>query len=80
MLDFDLANLYEVETRVLKQSVKRNLNRFPSDFMLELTKEEMAEILMSQIVTSIAGGTRKFSSILPSALSQSKAWPCYLLY
>ncbi len=58
MLDFDLAKLYEVETRVLKQAVKRNLNRFPSDFMFELTKEE-SEILMSQIVTSSWGGTRK---------------------
>jgi phage regulator Rha-like protein len=41
MLDFDLAQLYEVETRVLNQSVKRNSKRFPSDFMFQLTKEEM---------------------------------------
>ena len=40
MLDFDLANLYDVETRVLKQAVKRNINRFPEDFMFELTKNE----------------------------------------
>ena len=57
ILDFDLAKLYEVETKVLKQSVKRNLNRFPSDFMFELTKEEF-EILRSQIVTSSWGGAR----------------------
>ncbi len=41
MLDFDLAQLYEVETRVLNQSVKRNLRRFPTDFMFQLTKEEI---------------------------------------
>ena len=39
MLDFDLAELYGTETRVLKQSVKRNIKRFPTDFMFELTKE-----------------------------------------
>lgn len=41
MLDFDLAQLYEVETRILNQSVKRNGKRFPSDFMFQLTKDEM---------------------------------------
>lgn len=40
MLDFDLAELYEVETRVLNQSVKRNSERFPEKFMFRLTKEE----------------------------------------
>jgi len=40
ILDFDLALLYAVETRVLKQAVRRNLNRFPADFMFELTREE----------------------------------------
>ncbi len=39
MLDFDLAALYEVETRVLNQAVKRNIKRFPKDFMFQLTKE-----------------------------------------
>lgn len=57
MLDFDLADLYGVETKVLKQSVRRNLNRFPEDFMFELNKEEF-EHLRSQIVTSNVGGTR----------------------
>ena len=57
MLDYDLAELYGVETRVLKQAVKRNINRFPEDFMFELTKEEH-ENLRSQIVTSSWGGTR----------------------
>jgi hypothetical protein len=40
MLDFDLAALYEVETRVLNQAVKRNMKRFPSDFMFQLTDSE----------------------------------------
>jgi phage regulator Rha-like protein len=51
MLDRDLAELYGVETKVLKQAVKRNINRFPGDFMFELSKDEF-EIWRSQIVTS----------------------------
>ena len=50
MLDFDLATMYGVETRVLNQAVKRNIERFPEDFMFQLTKGEL-EILRSQIVT-----------------------------
>lgn len=51
MLDRDLAVLYGVETKVLNQAVKRNLEKFPDDFIFELTKEEF-ETLRSQIVTS----------------------------
>jgi hypothetical protein len=58
MLDRDLAELYEVETRVLNQAVNRNMERFPEEFMFQLTPEEF-EILISQIVTSSWGGTRK---------------------
>ena len=54
MLDSDLAELYGVETRVLNQSVRRNLKRFPDDFMFKLTREEN-EALKSQIVTSKEG-------------------------
>ena len=50
MLDKDLADLYGVETRVLLQAVKRNLDRFPADFMFQLSKEEH-DFLRSQIVT-----------------------------
>ena len=58
ILDFDLAKMYGVETKVLKQAVKRNKIRFPDDFMFELTPEEYAG-LRSQIVTSNKrGGTR----------------------
>jgi len=57
MLDKDLAELYGVETKVLIQAVKRNIERFPEDFMFQLTKEEF-EILRSQFVTSSWGGRR----------------------
>jgi len=57
MLDRDLAELYGVETKVLKQSVKRNLKRFPEDFMFELNDAEFKN-LRSQIVTSSWGGIR----------------------
>lgn len=51
MLDFDLAALYEVETKVLNQAIKRNIDRFPSDFMFRLTKKEW-NLMRSQIATS----------------------------
>ena len=57
LLDFDLAELYETSTKVLKQAVRRNINRFPEDFMFELTEEEF-QCLRSQIVTSNRGGIR----------------------
>ncbi|MEY4011687.1 MAG: hypothetical protein RIT22_811 [Bacteroidota bacterium] len=57
LLDFDLAELYETSTKVLKQAVRRNINRFPEDFMFELTEEEF-QCLRSQIVTSNRGGLR----------------------
>ncbi len=57
ILDYELAKMYEVETRVLKQAVRRNIDRFPEDFMFELTEEEMKN-LTSQIVMSSWGGTR----------------------
>lgn len=57
LLDFDLAELYETSTKVLKQAVRRNIKRFPEDFMFELTEEEF-QCLRSQIVTSNRGGLR----------------------
>jgi len=57
MVDSDLAKLYGVKTKVLTQSVKRNISRFPGDFMYQLTKQEVAN-LKSQIVTSRWGGKR----------------------
>lgn len=61
MLDEDIADLYGVETRVLVQQVKRNLERFPDDFMFQLTKDE-AKALRSQIVISNVGrGGRRYA-------------------
>ena len=68
MLDFDLADLYEVQTRVLNQAVKRNIKRFPPDFMFQLDSTEW-ESLISQIVISKIekrGGTQK----LPFAFTE----------
>ncbi|RJQ13808.1 MAG: ORF6N domain-containing protein [Nitrospiraceae bacterium] len=82
MLDRDLAELYGVETRVLNQAVKRNLNRFPEDFMFQLTQAEM-EKWKSQIVISIKDkmGLRKAPyaftengvAMLSSVLSSERA-------
>lgn len=65
MLDFDLAILYAVETKVLNQAVKRNLARFPADFMFQLSQTEYNN-LKSQFVTSSWGGVRK----LPYAFTE----------
>ena len=80
MLDKDLAELYEVETRALNQAVSRNLERFPEIFMFQLTQQQF-EILKSQIVTSSWGGTRKLPyvfteqgvAMLSSVLRSKKA-------
>ncbi|MCP3957938.1 MAG: ORF6N domain-containing protein [bacterium] len=59
MLDLDLAELYGVETRVLVQAVKRNLDRFPEDFMFQLSEAEFRD-LRSQIVISSSWGGRRY--------------------
>lgn len=59
ILDSDLAKLYGTETKVLVQAIKRNLNRFPSDFMFQLSREEF-DSLRSQIVTSKGRGGRRY--------------------
>ena len=63
MLDFDLAALYQVETRVLKQAVRRNLDRFPEDFMFEVTEHEYNSLIISlrsQFVISNDRGGRRY--------------------
>ena len=82
MLDFDLAEMYEVETRALKQAVKRNLDRFPEDFMFQLTKTEWQEVITKcdnlpesikfSPVTSIAF-TEQGVAMLSSVLKSKKA-------
>ncbi len=68
MLDFDLAELYEVETRILNQVVKRNRERFPEDFMFQLTREEYG-VLRSQIVI-LETGRGKFSKYNPFVFTE----------
>ena len=70
MLDFDLAELYGVETRLLNQAVKRNIERFPEDFMFQLSKGEF-EILKSQIATSKCTGKQEVK-VLISQIVTSK--------
>ena len=80
MLDNDLAALYGIETKRLKESVKRNLKRFPPDFLIKLTKTEF-QSLRSQIATSNRGGTRYLPyafteqgvAMLASILNSAKA-------
>lgn len=73
MLDEDLADLYGVETKRLVEQVKRNVERFPVDFMFQLDETEAAA-LRSQIATSKSGrGGRRYA---PTS-SPSKAWPCF---
>ena len=62
MLDFDLAALYETETRIFNQAVKRNIKRFPKDFMFQLTRQEWAN-LKSQIVISSSQNINNQSNI-----------------
>lgn len=55
MLDMDLAKLYELETRVLKQAVRRNMERFPEDFMFELTEDETQNLTSHFVISRWAG-------------------------
>lgn len=80
MFDYDLSSLYGVETKRLKEAVRRNINRFPEDFMFELNKDEF-EYLRTQIWASKRGGTRypplafteQGVSMLSSVLNSDKA-------
>ena len=69
MLDFDLAELYVTETRLLKRAVRRNIERFPEDFMFELTKEE-ANALLSIRVSQNGTPQYNFSAYTPFAFTQ----------
>ena len=80
MLDFDLAEMYETETKRLKEAVRRNIDRFPEDFMFQLSKDEY-ENLRTQSATSSHGGTRYMPfafteqgvAMLSSVLNSKKA-------
>jgi len=67
MFDFDLSEMYEVENRALKQAVKRNMDRFPGDFMIQLTKKEWQEVIT--ICDNLPGNV-KFSPATPFAFTE----------
>ena len=67
MLDFDLAEMYETENRALKQAVKRNIDRFPKDFMFTLTKQEWQEVITN---CDNLPETVKFSPATPFAFTE----------
>ena len=69
MLDFDLAEMYETETKRLKEAVRRNLNRFPPDFMFELNEEEY-QSLRTQFATLERSGRGKHSKYLPFVFTE----------
>lgn len=81
MLDYDLALLYEIETRVLKQAVRRNIVRFPDDFMFELSEIEMDSLVSQFVIPSKSklGGSKPFAfteqgiAMLSSVLNSEKA-------
>ena len=81
ILDYDLAKLYGVETRVLKQAVKRNINRFPNDFMIILDDHEMNDLVSQSVIPSKSklGGAPPFAfteqgvAMLSSVLNSDKA-------
>lgn len=72
MLDFDLAAMYQIETKTLKQAVRRNIERFPEDFMFELTQDEYNSLIInirSQIVT-LETGRGKYPKYAPFAFTE----------
>ncbi len=70
MLDFDLAELYEVETRVFNQAIKRNTDSFPKDFMFQLTAKEWKEISSSQFVMMDNFPKNRTGKYLPYAFTE----------
>jgi hypothetical protein len=77
MLDRDLADLYQVPTRALNQAVRRNADRFPSDFMFQLDRQE-ATALRSQIVT-LEKGRGRYPKYAPLAFTELGVARCFLL-
>ena len=73
MLDFDLAKLYEVETRVLNQALNRNIESFPKDFMFKLTAKEWKDILSSQALLISADSKLNSSQIVMSSIKHRGA-------
>ena len=70
MLDYHLAELYQVETRALKQAVKRNIERFPGDFMFVLSKEEANLLLPIGVSQNVIPPDYNFGAALPMAFTE----------
>ena len=70
MLDYHLAELYQVETRALKQAVKRNIERFPSDFMFVLTQEEANLLLSIGVSQNVIPPDYNFGVAMPMAFTE----------
>ena len=70
MLDYHLAELYQVETRALKQAVKRNIERFPGDFMFVLSKEEANLLLSIGVSQNVIPPDYNFGAALPMAFTE----------
>jgi ORF6N domain len=70
MLDRDLAALYEVKAIALRQQVKRNMDRFPADFMFQLSDQETGFLLSQNVIPS----SRSLGGFLPYALTEQRCW------
>ena len=70
MLDYHLAELYQVETRALKQAVKRNIERFPGDFMFVLTQEEANLLLSIEVSQNVIPPAYNFGVAMPMAFTE----------
>ena len=77
MLDNDLAELYGVKTKILNKAVKRNIDRFPADFMFQLTMQETENLRFHFGTSSEGHGGRRY--IFPMFL-QNKVWPCFPVF
>lgn len=73
MFDFDLADLYEVETRILNQAIKRNIDLFPNDFMFKLTLDGMGKF-----VSTVGDDIKSQDSKISKSLCFYRAWSCYV--
>jgi hypothetical protein len=70
MIDFQLAEMYGIETRVLKQAVRRNIDRFPEDFMFQLNREEAIQLIINGGAQIVIPQNYNFGSAFPFAFSE----------
>ena len=70
MVDFHLAEMYQVETRVLKQAVRRNIERFPDDFMFELTRKEATKLIYIGVSQSVIPPDYNFGASMPFVFTE----------